>query len=65
VRDTQSVFSDADLTNFVATWYGFQMAEKVEEIFDLAPVGTSGFADSVRRSLTRDYDRKIQEDDRA
>lgn len=55
-----TLFPDADLIPFVTETYGPLMGCKVEEIFGADPDGESGFAQSIRRSLTREIERKAQ-----
>ena len=50
-------FPDRDLTDFVSRMYGASMALRVAQIFDLDPRNETGFANSIRRSLTREIER--------
>jgi hypothetical protein len=49
-------FPDADLVNYVKVMYGLEMATRCAEIFKLDPENESGFAGSIRRSLTREIE---------
>jgi len=57
---TQSLFPDADLIEYVTQVYGAFMGCKVEEIFGSDLARESDFANSIRRSLTRELDARIQ-----
>lgn len=55
-----SFYPDRDLVLYVHHLYGTNMGMKLAEIFGLDPLNASGFANSVRRSVTRDLDEAIQ-----
>lgn len=54
----ESLFPDADLVTYVTVTYGPVMGCKCEDIFNDDPDNESGFANSIRRSLTREIARK-------
>jgi hypothetical protein len=54
-----SLFPDADLVDYVSQVYGPVMGCKCEDIFADDPDGESNFANSIRRTLTREYDALI------
>lgn len=59
-RRDRSLFPDDDLTTYVTEMYGPVMGCKVEEIFAVDPENESGFANSVRRSLTHELAARIE-----
>ena len=51
-------FPDTDLVAYVTEWYGPVMGARIEDMFADDPESRTGFARSVRRSLTREIERK-------
>lgn len=56
----ETLFSDADLLDFVREMYGPAMGNHVTAFFADDPRNESGLVSSVRRGLTRELDALIQ-----
>ena len=57
---SRGLFPDDDLVAYVTEVYGPVMGAKCEDIFNDDPENQSGFAASIRRSLTRELDSLIR-----
>ena len=57
VKGRPSYFPDDDLIVYTRQTYGPAMAEKLSEILALDPENETGFANSIRRSLTHEIER--------